>query len=475
MDRARRKVMLIQPPLEDFYTTPIRLYPLALLYVARVFELFGWEVRILDCLSPLKKRKIPLPEKLAYLRPYLHHPYFFKHYYRFGLSKEEIIEAIKKFSPDLIGLNSAFAAYYRKLEEVAQEIKKNFSGWLIVGGHQASCFPGEIKSRTPAIDEVITGQAEISLPAFLKNNFPPIRPDRNFANNFFQAEGIDRHKFFDLLEKNFIDWKTIWPAHELINPDFYKIGRKNYATLQASRGCPFRCTFCNIQIVFGHQPDYRPVNSVIEEMRFLFRQRQVEIFNFEDDNLSLDRDWFEEFLKAVIGDEDLRGTEILAMNGLNYETLDERILSLMKQAGFRKLDLPLVSGRPEIRKSLKRPEKKGSDFFWEIIRLARRLGFAITVYLIIGLPGQTEEEIRETAQKLWEEGVVATPSIFYLAPGSELYKTLAVPEEIRSDWDMYRSTAFAIETENLSREKLINLFLYFREKNLARRWHAASG
>ncbi len=465
----RRRAMLLQPPLEDFYTTPVRLYPLGLLYVAKVLEIYGFEVAVFDCLTPLKKKKIALPEKWAYLKPYLDNPYFFKNYYRFGLEKEKIIEAIKKFSPDLIGLSCSFAAYYRCVEELAEVIKKNFSCVLIVGGNQASCFPGEIKARTPAIDGVVTGQAEISLPSFLQSYFLEGNSIKGDSDQFLLEEVETKEENIFRTDNNCLDWKKIWPAHHLINPNYYRLGQKNYASLQASRGCPYHCAFCNVQVVFGHQPDYRPVRSVIEEMKFLLKKHRVRIFNFEDDNLSFNRDWFEEFLKEVIKDEDFRGIELCAMNGLNYDSLDEEILSLMKQAGFRKLDLPLVSGQPEIRKKLKRPERKGSDYFWDIIRWAKRLGFFITAYLIIGLPGQTEEEIRETAAKLWAEGVLATPSIFYLTPGSELYQIMSVPEEIKNDWDMYRSSVFALETENLSREKLINLFIYFRQQNLARR------
>lgn len=461
--------MLIQPPIEDFYTTPIRLYPLGLLYVARVFEIFGWEVRILDCLSPLRKKKIALPEKWAYLQSYLDNPYFFKNYYRFGLEKEKIIKGIKDFSPDLIGLSSSFAAYYRCLEELAEEIKKNFSSWLIVGGNQASCFPEEIRARTPAIDAVLAGQAERSLPFFLKSNFPEKNSVKGDRDKIFQGEAATKDESLFMTDSNYIDWKKIWPAHHLINPDYYSMGRKNYASLQASRGCPFRCTFCNIHLVFGQQFECRSIDSLLGEMKFLYRHHQVRIFNFEDSNLSLHREWFKEFLKVIIKDEELKGIELLAMNGLNYDTLDEEILIWMRQAGFRKLDLPLVSGRSEIRKTLKRPERKGSDYFWDIIKLAKRLGFFITGYLILGLPGQTEDEIRETASKFWEEGVLVAPSIFYLAPGSELYQTMAISEEIKKDWDMYRSTAFALETENLSRERLIKLFIYFRQQNLVRR------
>ncbi|MCX7973209.1 MAG: B12-binding domain-containing radical SAM protein [Candidatus Aminicenantes bacterium] len=455
---GQKRALLIQPPLEDFYTTPIRLYPLGLLYTARVLQIYGWEVKILDSLSPLRKKRISLPEKFAYLQPYLNHPYFFKNYYRFGLNKEKIISIVKEYSPDLIGLSCSFAAYYKSVDELANEIKKNFSTCLIVGGNQASCLPEEIKKRTPTIDAIIVGPAEISLPLFLRNNFP-----QDGLKKTVQSHRPDEI----LLEASeSIDWKKIWPAHELVKPHLYRIGQRNYASLQASRGCPFQCTFCNVHLVFGRQFECRPIESLLQEMKYLYRHHQVRIFNFEDDNLSLNREWFKEFLKTVKKDSELKEIELLAMNGLSYDTLDEELLSLMKTAGFRQLDLPLVSGQEELRRKLKRPERKGGEYFWEIIRLAKKLGYFITVYLIIGLPGQTKAEIIETASRLWQEKILVSPSIFYLAPGSEIDQTLTISEEVKNDWDKYRSTAFALETEELSRDDLISLFLYLRQKNL---------
>jgi len=463
--KGKKRALLIQPPIEDFYTTPIRLYPLGLLYAGRVLEELGWEVKILDCLSPLRKKAIPLPEKFSYLKPYLDNPYFFRGYYRFGLATEKIIAAIRDFSPELVGLACSFAAYYRSVAELAAEIKKHLAAPLIVGGNQASCFPAEIKSKTPAIDAVVAGPAERALPAFLKEKYSVadgLGGRKNCLRNDWQNQE-------NLGTEAELDWKKIWPAHHLLRPDLYRLGKKNYASLQASRGCPVHCSFCNVQVVFGSKIDYRPIDSLIEEMHYLYEQHQVRVFNFEDDNLSWDEAWFQDFLEAIKKDEKLRGVELLAMNGLNYDTLNGELLTSMREAGFRHLDLAYVSGDPEIRKKLRRPERKGSGHFWAILRRAKELGFSITVYLILGLPGQTYDEIRATAEALWAEGVLVAASVFYLAPGSELFRTLSIPDNIKNDWDMYRSTAFAVETAELSRPQLIDLFLYLRQQNLARR------
>ncbi|RPH88901.1 MAG: hypothetical protein EHM72_21050, partial [Calditrichaeota bacterium] len=74
------KILLIQPPLEDFYTTPIRLYPLGLLYVSATLRKLGHEVEVLDCLQPLRKKQLPVPSAFKYLENYFAgNPYLFKH------------------------------------------------------------------------------------------------------------------------------------------------------------------------------------------------------------------------------------------------------------------------------------------------------------------------------------------------------------------------------------------------------------
>lgn len=387
-----KRVLLIQPPLQDFYTTPIRLYPLGLLSVASVLRTLGFEVEILDCLNPLRRKPLPLPEKFTYFRPYLKHPHFFKRFQHFGLAVERVVARVGELRPDLVAINSSFAAYFNTVAELVLALKRKFGIPVLVGGNQATCCPEEIKARVPEIDRVLGGPAESCLPSFLiKEGLLPVESG--------------------LMESQPLDWKKLRPAHELLDPAPYRIGKKNYLSLQASRGCPQNCSFCNVHRVFGRRTEYRPVSSVLEEMRWNYRYRGIRLFNFEDDNLAFDRNWLVEFLEAVAADPGLEGSELTFMNGLGYDNLDEELLELMKRAGVRKLDLSWVSGNPAVRQQHHRPQKKDEAEFFDLVREARRMGFFVTVYLILGLPGQTREEIVATTEELLEAGVLVGPSV----------------------------------------------------------------
>jgi len=439
------RVLLIQPPLEDFYTTSIRLYPLGLVYAAAALRKLGVSVQILDCLNPLKKHPLPLPPDFHYLEPFLQrNPLLFKRYYRFGISDANIVRTIAESDADMVGIASQFSAYFSSVEKLAALVKTHADVTVFIGGNHASVFADEIRRRTSMIDAVLTGPAEASLPAF-----------------------INSRRFDRAVPPETLDWKTLEPAHDLLPEGAYRMGRKNYASLTAGRGCPYRCDFCSVRAMFGRGIEYRTPAAVLREIEWNYLNRNVRIFNFEDDNLSFDNTWFRQLLEAVIAHPLLKEIELTAMNGMCFPTLDRSLLGLMRRAGFSRLNLSFVTRDAGLRKRYHRPGPHGD--FSRIVAAARELDFMITVYVIIGLPGQTYAEIRESIDYLLELGVLVGPSPFYLPPGSALFDTLDVPDGIRQNWNLYRATAFAVETRDLDREQLIELFSYARRKNLENR------
>lgn len=444
------RVLLIQPPIEDFYTTPIRFYPLGLLYTAAVFEKYGHTVEILDSLTPFKKRSLPIPRAFHYLSQHVQsNPYFFKGYYRFGKSDEEIVaEALSK-NPDLIAISSQFTAYYSVVHRLVGALRRHTGAPIVLGGHHATVFAHEIPIRTPQIDRVLPGPSETGVVEFLEES-----TGRSLTTSCSSP----------------CDWTRIIPAHHLTRPGDYQIGRQNAVSLLASRGCPFRCEFCSVHNMFGRRIRYRDPDAIIAEMRWNYQIRQVRIFNFEDENISFDRAWWQSFLKLVIRDSVLQDIEITAMNGLCYSTLDWETLALMRRAGFRQLNLSFVTQDERMRQQLRRPSGASLE---EIVQAAHSLDLFTTVYLIIGLPEQTCDEIRDTIDLLSAMNVLIGPSVFYLPPASPLYEKLNVNADLRNNWDFYRSSAFAMETEHLNRTQLVDLFCYARQKNLAQKIVAA--
>lgn len=436
------KFLLIQPPIEDFYTTPIRLYPLGLLYTAAVLQELGHTAEILDCMNPPKKRQLSIPPDFRYLDNYfVHNPYLFKNYYRFGISDDDIVHCIQNAHADMIGISSQFTAYFDGVAKLASLIKQNTKVPVFIGGNHATAFPHESAERCRAIDHVLVGPSETSIPRFLHD-----------------------------LEKNeqkTIDWKYLRLPHQLLQATDYKIGKRPYISLIASRGCPFRCQFCSVHNMFGAEMEYRQIQHVLQEMRDNTVLRGIRLFNFEDDNLTFNRSWFLSFLHAVMSDSVLTDIELTAMNGLCYSTLDAQMLELMFKAGFRQVNLSFVTQNAALRSRMNRP---GSIKKLEtIIKKAQAFGFFITVYVMIGLPGQTYDEVKSSIDYLLNLNVLVGPSVFYIPAASALYDKLDITHSMRSNWNLYRSSAFAVETRDLNRGQLVELFTYARMQNLAKK------
>ena len=166
------KILLIQPPIQDFYQTSIRTQPIGLAYLAASLQKHGHEVEILDCQTE-KKRSIPIPSELSYLKDF--YPFndrspfkLYSGYYHFGMSWDEIRRKIEDSKADVFGISSNFTPYHGEALEIARIIKE----WdrrkiVVMGGAHVSCDPDGVL-KNPLVDYVILGEGEIRFPLLLE-------------------------------------------------------------------------------------------------------------------------------------------------------------------------------------------------------------------------------------------------------------------------------------------------------------------
>ncbi len=116
------KIVLIQPPVEDFYDTDMRLQPIGLCFLKASIKkaLPKVEVVILDFHTGFGRQTLAYPKELNYLKEYygLHDrsPFStFHQYYRFGADYKNIAEEVLKHKPDCVGISSLFTPYYREV------------------------------------------------------------------------------------------------------------------------------------------------------------------------------------------------------------------------------------------------------------------------------------------------------------------------------------------------------------------------
>jgi len=435
------KILLIQPPIRDFYRTEFREYPLGLLYLAASLEKAGFEAEILDARKCAKPQKISLPGKLSYLNSfYTKENNLFLHYKHFGMLYEEIAKCAAAASPDAICISSMFTPYVEEVIDTARAIKKVLTTTpIIAGGHHASVDPNSLLN-SGVIDKVIIGEGENKLPAVIAS---PSRVPR--------GEAIP-------MDLNLLPL----PARHLISSDRYKLGKKNYTMILTSRGCPHRCSFCSVHTVCGTEHRTRNIDGIINEIEECVKHFKIEAFDFQDDNLLFDSDRIKILFENIILKFEGK-IELLASNGLNVSSLDDELLHLMKRAGFRKLDIALGTGAVPSRRNLQRPESIAK--YETVLQAANSIGIPVTTYIILGIPTQPLEEMRETIEHLKTKNTLIAPSIFYNVPGMPIFEECKRFEYCHEHLAR-RSSAFNNFGVDFVREDVLELFKDIRKHNL---------
>src|SRR5919106_232030 len=115
------KVLLIQPPVRDFYDTDVRLQPIGLAYLKAAVKkhLPEVQVTIKDYHGGCGRRTVPVPKDLRYLSDYYSvadkSPFStFHQFYHFGKSFDEIELEVGELKPDVVGISSLFTPYFRE-------------------------------------------------------------------------------------------------------------------------------------------------------------------------------------------------------------------------------------------------------------------------------------------------------------------------------------------------------------------------
>jgi len=403
------KVLLVQPPIEDFYDTSIRTYPLGLLYVAsRVSSLA--ETIVFDARTGVNPKPLA-SHGFTELDPYYKDrgitPFsFFGRYKRFGLTKAEIRARIGEEKPDIVGVASMCTAYEREALEVAEAAKEvNRDIVTVVGGVHPTLCPLHVLAKE-SVDYCIRGEGEtpfFELVTALSGKGR--RGMKEIHGLCFRQEdaphlsGVNVESDIDLL-----------PARHLVEPERYRIGRKRYSFLLTSRGCPNSCGFCGKPPIPYRQRNLKSVKKEMDTAAAL----GVEAIDFEDDMLNLDKGFFADVLKETSG----RGLTLSAMNGIYPGNMDAATLRLMHDAGFRRLNFSLVDVSKSV---LRRQGREQQQSFMRLLPFLEASSFLVEVHFIIGLPGQDPENLLDTILLLMGKRVLLGPSLFYLAPGSPLH------------------------------------------------------
>ena len=442
--------MLIQPPTtfrkkEIVQVTP----PLGILYLAAVSEIEGHTVKVLDTVIEGYNRIQTIDE--------------LQNYISCGLSYKKILERVKNFKPDVVGITCPFTLMWRSAAEVAKLIKEYDSEVpVIAGGMHPSAVPDEVL-LDKNVDFVVIGEGEVTFVKLLetleKGN---VNPQKIRGLAFKDGNQIVR----TLSREPIANLDALpFPARHLVPMDGYmKVGlshgglrRKRYTSVITSRGCPGRCVFCSIHVIWGRNWRARSPENVVNEIEYLTEKYNVREIHFEDDNLTLNKKRIKEICSLILERKlDISWT---TPNGVAIQTLDKELLRKMRQSGCFQLNFGIESGNSKIlHQVIKKPINL--DYTRRVIKYAGDLGIWTHGFFIIGLPDETMKTIRDTIN--FAKSTDLDSANFFIAtpyPGTELYEICKskgyIPEDFH--YERLRVQDAIVKTGFLTSDELLEL------------------
>jgi anaerobic magnesium-protoporphyrin IX monomethyl ester cyclase len=452
-------ILLIQPPIYDFYLTAKRTVPYGLACIAAGLIEAGFSVEILDALATSKSRVLPLPPEMSYLQPYYgrsdRSPFALFHDYKhYGCRFDALGQQVKRAQPFLVGISSLFTAYAAEAVKTAQIVKAYQPQCItVLGGHHPTALPERVM-ESAAVDFVVRGEGERPM-ALLARALRNGTDYRDIPGLVFRQPDGRLHVGDPAVMADPAGYPL--PAIELLDWRYYRRGKKVSTTVVASRGCPLNCSYCSVGASSASIYRRRSVESVIDEIENAVKQHAVGFIDFEDENLALNREWFLALLDAITRRFKGYSLELRAMNGLLPCSLDGPVIGAMKTAGFNILNLSLGTTAAGQLKRFRRPDVV--DAFEQALASAEAYDLEAVGYIIVGAPFQKPDDSLADLIYLAQQRVLIGTSVFYPAPGSADYTVCAAMGLLPENFACMRSSALPLSHATTRQESITLLRL----------------
>ena len=414
--------------------------PLALMFLAAYLEKLGINTKIID---PIAKYKVSVEVK--------------------RVIEYKIIEEVTKFAPLIVGI-SCYTPEFNDVLELASKIKKNINTRIVIGGVHPTLRPEDFFFKDSPVDFVIIGEGENTLAeltqAILKKDgdFGRINGIGYFDRDKLGYRQTDVRKSIDDLDG------LPFPAYKRVDMNYYTTPNP-YAVrglflssfyILVGRGCPSQCSFCvsaQLRKILSPEKSLRcrSAKNVVNEIEFLKDNYKIDSFYFIDDNFTLRRDLVFEICEEL----EKRKINLIWSCSARINNLSLELLRKMKKVGCAQIDLGVESGSDAVLKRL----KKGITVrqIKEVFNFCRQAGIRTFANILINVPEETEEEIKETLMLLDEiKPSVVSFNIFIPYLGTEIYQALKVnlcPEEYsllgESPWKLLLDSRFRFAKHSL--------------------------
>lgn len=382
------RVLLINPPFYRFFKQKSSYFPKGLGYIASVLDMNNVYVRIYnaDCEDSFKlifSHKKEANNFVEYINRVnnLDDPVY-----------KEAYEVIVKERPDVIGISVSTSAYKAALNIARLSKKFSPNVRIVFGGIHPTVLPEEVL-QTNLVDIVVRGEGEFTFLEVIKalENGKSIR--RILGTSFIADDGsIIHNPNRELLT----DLDTLpFPAKHLVL-DVKGASHIPYHRIMTSRGCPFECTFCVSNKIWGRKVRFRSAKNVIDEINEVKRKFGITFFCIDDDTFTINSKYVEGLCDGLIKEN----LGISWWCQIRTENITERLVKKMKKAGCINVAIGIESGDDNILKKINKQLDKKTVL--KSSALFKEFGILVDAFFMFGFPWENKTELDNTVKFMKE-------------------------------------------------------------------------
>lgn len=391
------------------------------------------------------------PLGLAYLHSFLESKGFetrtlFLNHFSFIECFSKFKEEIRKLLPDIVGFQLLTANRVSSYKLIRYMHKNYPSVKIVLGGIHATVLYRQLIKAFP-YTTVIIGEGEITfseLAKELSKEKPCLEKIEGIAFIFSGKTIITKPR------KLIADLDSLpFPKHEI----FFDENRKR-GNILTMRGCPIGCSFCCLKSISQGVVRKRSAKNVADEVEWMVNKfPKMDTIWIHDDSFLIDNQRVIEFCQEIIR----RRIKISFICSARVRPISIRVLRMMEKANFKLVLLGVESGSEKILKSCHKGITK--EDIIKAIKLFSKTKIMISIFLIIGLPGENSQTIKETIkftktlQKIKYFYFSEEGALLSVYPGTEIFQIAKEKGVIDDDYWLSEKTTPLYTAEN-SQEKL---------------------
>jgi len=306
----------------------------------------------------------------------------------------DLQEFLQKENPLCVGVSGTTQSRFSSFK-IIEEVKTiNKEIMTIYGGPHATPTAEDTLKHVSALDVVVRNEGEITILEIMQalKKYHKVDFTNILGISFRGKEGIIHNPVRPFLKD--LDELPL-PAWHLFKMDRYKqklehLNLPSHVIL-TSRGCPYNCSFCSARLLWNCHYSKRSATNVVDELEHLVDRYSIEGFKIFDSTFTINR----RHVLSICDEINKRDFDYLRWEcEIRADTVDKKLLQMMKVAGCYYVDMGLESASSRVRKTI----FKGISLqqVENVINWCDEIGLLLKLFITWGHPTETYKEAMQT-------------------------------------------------------------------------------